>query len=356
MEENKYIEIVKVFSKLGFFAFGGPAAHIAMMEEEVVDKRQWMSKEEFLDLLGFTNLIPGPNSTEMAIILGHRRAGKWGLFLAGISFILPAMVIVMIIGHFYKLYGDFPRVQTIMEYIKPVIVAIIVAALIKLFKTAIKDMSTFIVFCLSLLLVVFGASELTVLIVAAILLLLIKKDWNFKNYVIEPFSLSILFLTFLKIGLLLYGSGYVLLAFIQSEFVDKLQVLTQVQMIDAISVGEFTPGPVFTTATFIGYLLFDIPGALVATVGIFLPSFLLVLILAPLFSKLKQSNTFSKMLIGINAAALALMANVTIQLGQNIFVEWYFILIFFISLLGILKYKINSAFFILGGILLGLFL
>ncbi|WP_261369953.1 chromate transporter [Enterococcus casseliflavus] len=217
-------------------------------------------------------------------------------------------------------------------------------------------MSTFIVFCLSLLLVVFGASELTVLIVAAILLLLIKKDWNFKNYVIEPFSLSILFLTFLKIGLLLYGSGYVLLAFIQSEFVDKLQVLTQVQMIDAISVGEFTPGPVFTTATFIGYLLFDIPGALVATVGIFLPSFLLVLILAPLFSKLKQSNTFSKMLIGINAAALALMANVTIQLGQNIFVEWYFILIFFISLLGILKYKINSAFFILGGILLGLFL
>ena len=307
-------------------------------------------------LLGFTNLIPGPNSTEMAIILGHRRAGKWGLFLAGISFILPAMVIVMIIGHFYKLYGDLPRVQTIMEYIKPVIVAIIVAALIKLFKTAIKDISTFIVFCLSLLLVVFGASELTVLIVAAILLLLIKKDWNFKNYVIEPFSLSILFLTFLKIGLLLYGSGYVLLAFIQSEFVDKLQVLTQVQMIDAISVGEFTPGPVFTTATFIGYLLFGIPGALVATVGIFLPSFLLVLILAPLFSKLKQSNTFSKMLIGINAAALALMANVTIQLGQNIFVEWYFILIFFISLLGILKYKINSAFFILGGILLGLFL
>ncbi len=181
-----------------------------------------------------------------------------------------------------------------------------------------------------------------------------KKDWNFKNYVIEPFSLSILFLTFLKIGLLLYGSGYVLLAFIQSEFVDKLQVLTQVQMIDAISVGEFTPGPVFTTATFIGYLLFGIPGALVATVG-FLPSFLLVLILAPLFSKLKQSNTFSKMLIGINAATLALMANVTIQLGQNIFVEWYFILIF-ISLLGILKYKINSAFFILGGILLGLFL
>jgi len=279
-----------------------------------------------------------------------------GLFLAGISFILPAMVIVMIIGHFYKLYGDLPRVQTILEYIKPVIVAIIVAALIKLFKTAIKDMSTFIVFCLSLLLVVFGASELTVLIVAAILLLLIKKDWNFKNYVIEPFSLSILFLTFLKIGLLLYGSGYVLLAFIQSEFVDKLQVLTQVQMIDAISVGEFTPGPVFTTATFIGYLLFDIPGALVATVGIFLPSFLLVLILVPLFSKIKQSNTFSKMLIGINAAALALMANVTIQLGQNIFVEWYFILIFFISLLGILKYKINSAFFILGGILLGLFL
>ncbi len=356
MEENKYLEIIKVFSKLGFFAFGGPAAHIAMMEEEVVDKRKWLSKKEFLDLLGFTNLIPGPNSTEMAIILGHRRAGKWGLFLAGISFILPAMIIVIIIGHFYKLYGNLPKVQAIFDYIKPVIAAIIVVALTKLVKTAIKDASTLVVFVMCLIFVFFGVPELIVLVSAALLLLLVKHNWKFKNYAIEPLSLSILFFTFLKIGMLLYGSGYVLVAFIQSEFVDKLQVLTQTQMIDAISVGEFTPGPVFTTATFIGYLFFDIPGALVATVGIFLPSFLLVLILAPIFSKLKQSKVFSKLLLGVNVAALALMANVTIQLGGAILFKWQFVVLFLISLIGILKYKINSAFFIIVGILLGMLL
>lgn len=356
MKENNYLELVQVFTKLGFFAFGGPAAHISMMEEEIVSKREWITKEEFLDLLGFTNLIPGPNSTELAIILGYRRAGKLGLFLAGISFILPAMLIVMIIGHFYKLYGDLPKIQSVLDSIKPVIVAVIVAALIKLFKTAITDRFTFLIFILSVVLVFLGIGEIVVLISAAIGFVCLKQLKKRKNYAIEPFSLTILFYTFVKIGAILYGSGYVLLVFIQSEFVDKLQVLTQTQMLDAISVGEFTPGPVFTTATFIGYLLFDIQGALVATIGIFLPSFLLVLVLAPLFTKLQQSMLFSELLLGINAASLALMTYVTLQLSSGILLHWQYIGIFIFSLIGIIKYKVNSAYFISGAILLGLVL
>ncbi|MGO4927237.1 chromate transporter [Fundicoccus sp. Sow4_D5] len=348
--------IVIVFLKLGLFAFGGPAAHIAMMEEELVTKRKWMKRQEFLDLLGFTNLIPGPNSTELAILIGYSQGGVLGLFLAGISFILPAMILVLIIGYLYVTYGEMPQIQAVFNFIQPVVVAIIVKALVKLGKTAISNIQTFMIFILSFVLITYGLSEITVLLIAGAMMFTFKQLTQYKanNLSLEPISLMTLFLTFLKIGSVLYGSGYVLLAFIQAEFVDRLGVLTQSQMMDAIAVGEVTPGPVFTTATFVGYILHDLSGGIVATIGIFLPSFLLILILAPVFNRLKHSEVFSNILLGVNVAALALMASVTFQLGAAILIQWHYLLVFIISLLGLMYFKLNSVYFIIGAIALGL--
>lgn len=347
--------IVIVFLKLGLFAFGGPAAHIAMMEDELVTKRKWMTRQEFLDLLGFTNLIPGPNSTELAILIGYSQGGILGLFLAGISFILPAMLLVIAIGYLYVTYGELPQIQSILSFIQPVVVAIIVKALTKLSKTAITNVQTFLVFILSLVLLTYGLSEITVLLIAGAITFALKqlKQYSTKHLVLEPISLMTLFLTFLKIGSVLYGSGYVLLAFIQSEFVERLGVLTQTQMLDAIAVGEVTPGPVFTTATFVGYILNDLPGGIVATLGIFLPSFLLILILGPVFNRLKHSEVFSNILTGVNVAALALMASVTLELGRNVLIQWEYLLVFILSLIGLMYYKLNSIYFILAAIAIG---
>ena len=324
-EDNRDIkEIILIFLKLGLFAFGGPAAHVALMEEEFVDKRKWLSKQEFLDLLGFTNLIPGPNSTEMAIMIGGRGAGVAGLFAAGIAFILPATIIVMIVAGLYSRYGDLSQIQAIFGVLNPIVTAIILSAFIKLSKVLVDDKKRIIAFVLAIILSVLGFQEIVVLLGAGLAYLGVDKLLKSKNKIlmIEPISITVMFLTFLKIGALLFGSGYVLISFLHTEFVEGLGILTNQQIIDAVAVREFTPGPVLTTATFIGYQLHGVAGALVATVGMFLPSFLLVLILGSVFNRIKEINWISVVLKGIATGSLALIALVVVNLSIETLVSW----------------------------------
>lgn len=346
-----YKEICLVFARLGLFAFGGPAAHIAMMEDELVTKRKWLTKADFMDLLGFTNLIPGPNSTELAIALGYKRGGKIGLFLAGICFILPAMTIVLLLAMFYKQYGEVPLIEAIFAGIKPVILAVIIQALFRLGQTTIQDVRSLLLFLAAWLLSLFGIGEITVLLLAGLAMLLMQQlsKWRTRHLAVEPMSLTLVFLTFLKIGSVLYGSGYVLLAFLQAEFIERYAALTSTQLLDAVAIGQFTPGPVFTTATFVGYLIQGVPGALLATVGIFLPSFLLILLLHPLFNKLRASKIFAGILDGITVASLALMASVSWQLGLATFVSWVSVILFGISLIALTRFKLNSSYLIIMG-------
>lgn len=350
-----YREIMFIFLKLGLFAFGGPAAHIAMMEDELVTKRKWVTKEKFIDMLGFTNLIPGPNSTEMAILLGHARGGKKGQFIAGISFIFPAMMIVLGFAIIYKSYGNILYVASIFDAIKPVILAIVIQALFRLSKTTLSTFEAIVLFVIVLGLSILGVSEIPLLFGSAGIMYLYKRIQE-KSVVavIEPISLLTLFLIFLKIGSVLYGSGYVLLAFLRTEFVTNLGILTNSQLIDAVAVGQFTPGPVFTTATFIGYLLADLPGALLATVGIFLPSFLIIWLLHPLIDKMRASKHVKHLLNGVNAAAIALMAAVTIELGIASITSVLYGFIFAISAFLLIRYKINATYLIASGGLIGL--
>jgi len=353
---NPHLEIVQVFARLGLFAFGGPAAHIAMMEEEVVNKRKWVSKEKFIDMLGFTNLIPGPNSTEMAIHLGYERGGRLGLFLAGSTFILPAMTIVLILATIYQRYGTIPSVASIFNGIKPVILAVVAQALYRLSQSIIKKKDAAILALAVLAASLLGVKEIPLLLAAGVLMLIFRQMRDRKGVklmVVDPMSLGLLFLTFLKIGSVLYGSGYVLLAFLKSEFIDKYGVLTNQQLLDAVAVGQFTPGPVFTTATFIGYLIQGFPGAILATVGIFLPSFLLVWLLHPLIEKMRASKTVSHVLDGVNAASIALMASVTGQLGVSTLISVPAVVIFLVSALLLIRFKVNSTWLILGGGLVG---
>lgn len=355
--QKNYKEIIQVFSKLGMTAFGGPAAHIAMMEDEIVTKRKWISKAEFVDLIGFTNLIPGPNSTELAIVLGYRKGGKIGLFLAGTFFILPAMLLVLILAMFYSRYGDVPYIESIFNGIKPVILAVVVQSLYRLSKSTIHTTVSLFVFLMALLLAFLGVNEITNLLVMAGIMFLIRYSEKIRprHLAIEPMTLGLVFLTFLKIGSFLYGSGYVLLAFIQSEFVDRYDAITMEQLLDAVAIGQFTPGPVFTTATFVGYLVQGIPGAILGTIAIFLPSFLMILFLYPFFPKLRSSKVFSILLDGVTVASLALMAHVTFQLATTSLFSWATIILFILSFLSLVKYKINSTFLIIFGGMIGFF-
>lgn len=348
-------EVIKVFFKLGILAFGGPAAHIAMMEDEIIEKRKWTSRERFMDLIGTTNLIPGPNSTELAILLGYERAGLMGLILAGISFILPAMAITIIFAFLYVKYGSIPEISHILNGIKPVIVAMILHALLRLSKSIIKKKSHIILALFAAGIYLLGIGEIPLLILSGLIIMLMSNRDKIKNNIraIEPISLSLIFLTFFKIGSVLYGSGYVLLAFLETEFIEKLGVLTMPQLIDSVAAGEFTPGPVFTTSTFIGYLLKGLPGAIIATLGIFLPSFIIVLLINPIIPKLRSSSWASGMLDGINIASLVLMAIVTMKLGIASLTGWLTIGIFTISLYIQSKFKISSAFLVLAGGLIG---
>ena len=346
-------ELALLFLRLGTTAFGGPAAHVAMMEQEVVAKRGWVTREEFLDLVGATNLIPGPNSTELAIHLGHRRAGWRGLVVAGACFILPAALMVGAIAWAYVRYGALPEVNAVLFGVKPVVIAIVAIALWRLGKAAVKTPLLGVLGVASAAAVVLGVNELAVLGGAGVLYGLTKLQRVPPALAIAPIpGLGTLFLTFLKIGSVLFGSGYVLLAFLRADFVDHLHWLTESQVLDAVSVGQITPGPVFTTATFIGYVLGGAPGAVVATLGIFLPAFVFVALSGPLVPWMRKHAVAGGLLDGVNVASMALMAVVTWQLGRASIIDLTTAALA-VAAAGALALRINSLWLLLAGALVG---
>lgn len=356
--------LAKLFLKLGLIGFGGPAVHIAMMEEEVVRKRKWMSADHFLDLVGATNLIPGPNSTEMTMHIGHERAGWKGLVVAGACFILPAVLITALVAWAYQAYGHLPKVQPFIYGIKPAIIAVIVVTMIVLGRRALKSVQLGIIGGLAAVAVLLGFNEILVLFSAGLLGILMQAGRNFTAGVFpilllqagkvsaDPSPLK-LFLIFLKVGAILYGSGYVLFAFLDAELVTTGLLPKQV-LIDAIAVGQFTPGPVFSSATFIGWQLGGSPGAILATIGIFLPSFLFVALLNPLIPRLRKSRWMSAFLDTVNIVSIAIILAVIIEMGRETLTDWRTILIAALGFLVTFFFrKINTAFIVIGGALLG---
>jgi chromate transporter len=367
-------DLIRLFLRLGFTAFGGPAAHIAMMKDDVVTRRRWMSEAEFLDFLGATYLIPGPNSTQMAIHIGYRRAGWPGLLAAGLCFILPAAAIVLLCAWAYKRYGSLPQTQAILYGVKPVIIAIISNAIRGLGRAAVKTWFhaflgiaalalSFLGVDVLVLLFAAGAISaarrplrglLPVLAISATMIAvpdaLTRLSHPSPN---QPYSAAALFAFFLKVGMTLYGGGYVLLAFVRDGLVHQWHWLTEAQLLDAIAVGQFTPGPLFTTATFVGYLVGGFTGAWVATLAIFLPSFILIAISGPLVPLLRRSKTAAAFLDGVNVSALALMAAVTVQLARAALVDVFTVLLAVTALIVLLRYRINSAWLICAGALSG---
>ncbi|HEY4667610.1 MAG TPA: chromate efflux transporter [Anaerolineales bacterium] len=364
-------EVATLFLRLGLTAFGGPAAHIAMMHDETVKRRKWLSEAEFLDLVGATNLIPGPNSTEMAIHLGYQRAGWPGLIIAGTCFIVPAAVLVLGLAWSYVRYGTAPQAGWLFYGIKPVIIAIIVQALLSLGRSAVKSTLTGLVAIAVLGLYFAGVNEIALLFAGGIFVMLSSGLKELRGRVqaawLLPLSgvggllqssvsanLPFLFFTFLKIGAVLYGSGYVLLAYLRADLVVRAHLLTDQQLLDAVAIGQLTPGPVFTTATFIGYLLAGTPGALLATLGIFLPSFVFVAISNPLIPRLRSSPWIGGLLDGVTVASLALMAAVTWQLGRAALVDGLTILVALLAFVALVRFKINSTILVFAGALIGL--
>lgn len=394
--------LAALFLRLGTTAFGGPAAHIAMMEDEVVRRRAWLTRAEFLDLVGATHLIPGPNSTELAIHIGYRRAGWPGLLVAGVCFIAPAMALVWLAAWGYVRYGSLPAVAGILAGVKPVVVAVIAQALWGLGRTALKSALTTALGVAAFIAVLLGTHELVALAVAAGIAMLDARLTAgglpplppLSALAVAPTSVSTdsaasatagatasatvgvtagaagvvglagaaaagsaallpLFLVFLKAGSFLFGSGYVLLAFLRSDLVIRLGWLTETQLLDAIAVGQFTPGPVFTTATFVGYLLAGNAGAIVATVGIFLPAFVFVALSAPLLPKLRSSTTLSAALDGVNVASLALMAAVCIPLAADAYAGALTVLLGVTALALLVRWRVNASWLVLGGGLVG---
>ncbi|MDM1461350.1 chromate efflux transporter [Myroides odoratimimus] len=362
-------EIAKVFTKLGIIGFGGPAAHIAMMREEVVVKRKWMDEQHFLDLLGATNLIPGPNSTEMAIHIGYDKAGWKGLIIAGLCFILPAVFLTGVLAYFYKNYGELPQVQPFIYGIKPAIIAIILGAVFPLAKKSIKSLFLAFIGLIVLVASLFGTNEIILMFGAGFLAYVVfyintTKRSTLQSLIALPLILSIqstfftttnrqLFWIFLKIGAILYGSGYVLFAFLDTELVQK-GLLTREQLMDAIAVGQFTPGPVFSSVTFIGFQINGLSGAILSTIAIFLPSFILVALLNPLIKKLRNSKGLSVFLDAVNVASVALIVAVCITMTRDVLLNWQPLVITLLSGILVFKFKkVNSAFIVLVGALLG---
>ncbi|TAK13984.1 MAG: chromate efflux transporter [Anaerolineae bacterium] len=375
VEENRIRELAGLFLRLGATAFGGPAAHIGMLRDEVVARRAWLTDAEFLDLLGATNLIPGPNSTELAIHIGYWRAGRRGMLVAGVCFILPAMLIVLGLAWAYVRWGSLPQMAGMLYGVKPVVLAVVALALWGLGRTAIKNWWAAAGGLTLLALNLAGWNEIGLLALAAMVTVAVANWrqwlprasagvlalWNqaglwasagWAQSDIEK-NLGSLFLIFLKIGAVLYGSGYVLLAFLRADFVERLGWLTDAQLIDAVAVGQVTPGPVFTTATFIGYVLAGVPGAAVATIAIFLPSFIFVALTHPVLPTLLKVTWLRTALNGVNVASLALMAAVTLQLGRAALTDLWSGLLFAASLVLLGRYKVNSTWLILGGLLFG---
>jgi chromate transporter len=414
-------ELALLFLWLGTTAFGGPAAHIAMMEDEVVRRRKWLTRDEFVDLLGAVNLIPGPNSTELAIHIGHKRAGGPGLVVAGACFILPAFFIVGAIAWAYARFGRLPRVDALLYGVKAVIIAVVVQALWGLLRTVVKTPLAAVVGVAALVASFLGVHELLLLLLAGFAVLLWRAGERLRGpapghgqspapeaapggpasrgqasapeaapgqaepareatpspprgggssravvlplwpmlpvgavATAAPFSLSGLFLFFLKVGSVLYGSGYVLLAFLRSDLVERYGWLTEVQLLDAVAVGQVTPGPVFTTATFIGYVLGGAPGAVLATVGIFLPAFVFVALSGPLVPHVRRSWAAGAFLDGVNVASLALMAAVAWQLGRAALVDAWTVGLAAVAAVLLIRFRVNSAWLVLGGGAVGL--
>jgi chromate transporter len=371
-------EVAGVFLKLGAIGFGGPAAHIALMEREFVGKRRWLTREQFLDLVGAVNLIPGPNSTEVAIHIGRLRAGFPGLVVAGTAFILPAFFIVLAFAWTYQRFGALPQAAAVLYGIKPVVLAIVVHALVGLARTAVKSASWAIVGIAALaanllrpldevpILLVMGAaagavawwrtarSPATLLSVASPMALLMPS----LTQASAPAAVGLvpLFLVFLKVGSLLFGSGYVLLAFLRADLVERLGWLTNAQLLDAIAVGQVTPGPLFTTATFIGYNLAGLSGAVAATVGIFLPAFVFVAISGPLVPAMRRSRVAGSVLDGINVASVALMAAVTVTLAGDALTDMPSAALAAVSGLLLFRFQAEATLLIAGGAVVGLLL
>ena len=361
-ETQKLKQVAAVFFKLGLFAFGGPAAHIAMMEHEVVTKRAWMTREHYLDLIGATNLIPGPNSTEMTMHCGFQRAGKKGLFIAGISFIFPAVFITAILGYLYVLYGALPQVQPFIKGIQPTVMAIIASAVIKLGKKAVKNWELALLGTLFLAASLLGFDQVLVLFAGGLLgmcYFLIKSKMQTTSLAIAPLFMVFIvseigaklssvgiFLKFLKVGSILYGSGYVLFAYLDTELVTTA-LLTQTQLIEAIGIGQFTPGPVLSTATFIGYQLGGFWGAIAATAGIFMPSFLFVWLLNPLIPKMRKSKVLGYFLDSINVAAVAIMLAVLITMSKQTLIDWQAAFIAVVSVVLVFGFKKVSVMWVL---------
>lgn len=365
-ERQALRDLAGLFVKLGMTAFGGPAAHIAMMEEEVVRRRGWMDRGTFLDLLGTCNLLPGPNSTEMAIHIGRARAGWRGLLVAGLCFIVPAVLITLLLAWGYVAYGSLPQVQGMMMGIKPVILAIVAQAVWNLGRSALKTPTLGVLGMAVLLLSFLGVQEALLIPGAGGLGFLLARVRSGKDLpalglvllpaasaTVVPFSLGGLFWIFLKIGSVLFGSGYVLLAFLRTDLVHRLHWITETQLLDAVAMGQITPGPVFTTATFIGYLLGSWQGAVVATVGIFLPAFLLVGLSGFFVPRIRKSSALSAFMDGVNIAAVALMATVLWDLGRAAVAGPWTASLAALSVLLLIRFRINPTWLVIGGALAG---
>ncbi len=375
---QRWLEIAQVFFKLGVIGFGGPAAHIAMMEEEVVTRREWIARSRFLDLIGVTNLIPGPNSMEMAIHLGYIYGGVFGLILAGFCFLIPAVVITGIFAWIYVSFGDLPQIAPLFYGIKPAVLAVILGALWKLGNKAIKSYQLLLIGFGVAVLLFFGINEVIALLIGGFVgMLLLRKvlPEETAEGLIATLSFGTILkavaattaktvpplwklgLFFLKVGAILFGSGYVLIAFIEGELVNQNAWLTQQQLLDAIAIGQFTPGPLLSTATFIGYIIAGIPGAIVATLGIVFPSFIFVLILNPIIPKLRSSKWTSAFLDAVNVSAVGLMVTVTLQIAYSLLLQpldYLAMVIFMIGAIALFRFQLSPFWLVLGGSLFGL--
>ncbi|MGZ8636191.1 MAG: chromate efflux transporter [Actinomycetota bacterium] len=365
-------ELALLFTRLGFTAFGGPAAHIALMQDEVVARRRWVSEQEFLDLIGAANVIPGPTSTELAIHLGRTRAGWRGLLVAGACFIVPAMLIVLALAWAYVEYGATPEGEALLYGVAPVVIAIVANALWRLGRTAVKDAALALVGIAVVALYLAGVNELLLLFGAGLVVMLARnarRAGGWRAGAVSPWlaptmlaaaatsvdaSYARLFATFAKIGAVLFGSGYVLYAFLRADVVERLGWLTQQQLLDAVAIGQLTPGPLFTTATFVGYVVLGVPGALVATAGIFLPSFVFVALTAPVLPRIRASRWLGAALDGVNVAAVGLMAGVTWQLAVDAIVDVPAAVLTVVAGAVLLRWRPNAAWLVLGGAVAGL--
>jgi chromate transporter len=359
--------VAMLFLRLGITAFGGPAAHIAMMEDEVVHRRRWLDRQRFLDLLGAANLLPGPSSSELAIYIGQTQAGGAGLLLGGACFILPAALLTAIIAWGYQRFGALPQTSEILYGIRPVVVAVIVQALWRFGQTALKTKFLGIIAICAAIASLAGIGPVWILLFCGLVVLAANNIRWIRGIpavfgfvppaaIFTQLTLGNLFLVFLKLGAVVFGSGYVLLAFLRADLVDRLHWLTEKQLLDAVAVGQITPGPVFSTATFIGYILAGGKGAVLATVAIFLPAFILVAVTGPLLPRIRKSNVLSAVLDGVNGGSVGLMASVALFLGRAAIVDLPTALMAITSAVLLLRFKIHTSWLILAGAAFGIIL